>query len=515
MTDSRRTTESINPPEGWCQARLLDVTDRVLNIHPEEQPRRQYRYADISSIDNLRNRVGDLKCFLGKDAPSRARRPVQAGDILFSNVRTYLRNVALLEGDALPDVCSTGFTVLRSNGAILPSYLLRYVLTNGFTDRVSQTQTGTHYPATSDRAVLAESVPLPPLPEQKRIVALLDSVFAKLDSSRDRLDRLPALLKRFRKSVLLAAVAGELTNDWRATSDPGEPASKTIARLKELHATAGTGQRRNAALPSEDAHDLDAASLPKTWEVIELQWLCAPDRPITYGILKPGPHHSDGVAYVRVADYPAGRIILEGVRRTTRAIADAYKRSTLRAGDVLLAIRGTFGRVCRVPKELDGANITQDTARLSIHPLVDADYVKLFLRSPDVQHRLGRAAKGVAVRGVNIGDIRALQVALPSAREQREVVRRVRALLDLADKIERRVAESRGRGEALRSAVLTRTFQGELVQTEAELAASEGRPFESAADMLKRIQATRDYPSQPSRTRRPWRRRGFSNPSRP
>lgn len=270
-----------------------------------------------------------------------------------------------------------------------------------------------------------------------------------------------------------------------------------------LHEPFGTGRRGNAAAPSEEAHDLDASQLPDSWAVSELIWLCEPGRPITYGILKPGPDQRSGVPYVRIADYPNDRLSLANIRKTTKKIADAYRRSVLRAEDVLLAIRGTYGRVCRVPTELEGGNITQDTARLSIYaPIVDSDYVSLYLRSPAVQDRLKRAAKGVAVHGVNIGDVRALQVALPPREEQTVIVRRVGALFEIADSIEKRVAAATGRAAALPQAILANAFSGELVPTEADLARAEGRDYESASVLLERIRAERDSsPVAPRRAR--------------
>src|SRR5262249_53455943 len=155
-----------------------------------------------------------------------------------------------------------------------------------------------------------------------------------------------------------------------------------------------------------------------------------------------------------------------GIRRTTRKIANEYRRSTLRSGDVLLSIRGSSGRVCRVPAELDGANITQDTARITVHPEVSADYIETYLRCPSAQKRFEAAMKGVAVRGVNIGDVRALQIAVPPRDEQDEIVHRVNALLTLANALARKVSVASLRTDKLTQSILAKAFRGELVPTE-------------------------------------------------
>ncbi len=95
-------------PHGWVVTRLEDLTERIANVKPENWPEKEFRYLDISAIDNSRFIITDVKRFRGKDAPSRARRPIQPNDVLFSNVRTYLRNIALVP-NCTAEICSTDF----------------------------------------------------------------------------------------------------------------------------------------------------------------------------------------------------------------------------------------------------------------------------------------------------------------------------------------------------------------------------------------------------------------------
>ena len=169
-----------------------------------------------------------------------------------------------------------------------------------------------------------------------------------------------------------------------------------------------------------------------------------------------------------------------------------YRRSALREDDLLLSIRGTAGRVCRVPANLDGANITQDTARISIHRELSSDYVEFYLQSPSTQKRLEAAMKGVAVRGVNIGDVRVLQVALPPRVEQDEIVRRIGAMLKIAEAIEQRLLKATVSADKLAHSILAKAFRGELVLAEAELARREGREYEPASVVLERIRAEKE-----------------------
>jgi type I restriction enzyme, S subunit len=333
---------------------------------------------------------------------------------------------------------------------------------------------------------------IPPLAEQRRIVARVEALLRRVQAARARLAKVPALLKRFRKSVLAATCSGELTKDWRVRNPVTNDAAEILMRLNEAHAAAGGHKRGNAAEPTEEAHDLSENDLPATWALTDLRTAVSPDRPITYGILKPGPETPGGVPYVRVADFPNDRLNLDTIRRTTRDIEQSYARARLRTGDLLLSIRGSVGRVCVVPSALTDANITQDTARLSIQPELHAAFVMWFLRAPMTQNRMQRALKGVAVRGINIGDVRAIQLPVPPLVEQQEIVRRVEALFALADKIESRVALATQRVERTTQAILAKAFRGELVPTDAELARQQNRDYEPATALLERIRAERE-----------------------
>ena len=137
----------------------------------------------------------------------------------------------MVENDSA-DICSTGFTVLRTNEKVTPAFLFRYVLSDQFVRPLEELQTGTQYPATSDRIVFDQPIPVPPIAIQVE----LDQFFSKLEGSvitaKDRLSTIPTLLKKFRQSVLAAACSGQLTADWRENYEPSESASSLLKRIR-------------------------------------------------------------------------------------------------------------------------------------------------------------------------------------------------------------------------------------------------------------------------------------------
>ena len=100
-------------PEKWVNTKLGNLLESVKKINPKDMPDKLFYYCDINSIDNLQFKITAPKQFLGKHAPSRAKQVIKHGDILFSTVRTYLKNIAIVPSDLDEQLASTGFCILR------------------------------------------------------------------------------------------------------------------------------------------------------------------------------------------------------------------------------------------------------------------------------------------------------------------------------------------------------------------------------------------------------------------
>lgn len=255
-------------------------------------------------------------------------------------------------------VGSTEFHVVRATEATDPRYLLHFLRRPEVRARGELRMTGSGGQRRVPAAYLESlQVPLPSLHEQQRIAAILDHADALRAKRRQVLAHLDDLSR---------SIFHDMFGD--PTSDGGVEAARPLAAWVDV------------------------------------------DKPITYGILKPGPDIDGGVPYVRVADMKNGDINVEAVRRTTPEIAHAYRRSTIRTGDLLISIRGHVGRFARVPESLDGGNVTQDSARIAINNEASAVYVRGAIETLGLQRWLVRHTKGVAVRGINIGDLRRVPV---------------------------------------------------------------------------------------------------------
>lgn len=233
---------------------------------------------------------------------------------------------------------------------------------------------------------------------------------------------------------------------------------KVLDEADELRKMRAEADRRTAALIPALFHEMFGNPEHTQLPVKPLIELVVADRPITYGILKPGPNIQDGIPYVRVLDIKQNRLHVEQLHKTTKEIANQYRRSTLRPGDILVTIRGTVGRTCIVPDELTGANITQDTARLATISDMQPVYVVEFVNTPWAQNWMNHHMQGQAVKGINLGDLKKLPVPVPSLALQKEFAAGVTEIRTMqADQ-----TASRQRLESLFQSLLHRAFSGAL-----------------------------------------------------
>lgn len=375
---------------GWTRVRFDQIATQINDRVDNPAEAGVDRYVGLEHLDpdSLRiRRWGEPT-----DVESTKLR-FQPGDIIFGKRRVYQRKVAVADFEG---ICSAHAMVLRAKpGAVLPDFLPFFIQSDLFMERALSISVGSLSPTINWKALAAEEFLLPPIQEQARLVEALGATDALIETYR-----------------AVETTARELTDSL----------------VHELIA------RRNAGIVS-----------------ITLDDLVESDRPICYGILMPGLGHPGGVPVIKVKDYPDGFIIEDELLLTTPELDEEYRRSRLRSGDLLISIRGTIGRLAFVPASLNGANITQDTARLSIRSDINADYVRLMLESADVQQQIARFTTGLAVKGINIGELRKLQIPMLPEAEQTLLVERVRKLRGAAEDVGSRLSELR----AIRSSMIS------------------------------------------------------------
>lgn len=161
----------------WPLRFLGEVLQKTETTNPLKSPEVEFDYIDVSSVSNETFRVVETQRLKGKNAPSRARRIIKANDVLFATVRPTLQRIAIVPGHLDGQVCSTGYFVLRPKSVINHRFLFYWLFTDDFMGQMETLQKGASYPAVTDGEVKAQKIPIPPIPEQQRIVSILDKAF--------------------------------------------------------------------------------------------------------------------------------------------------------------------------------------------------------------------------------------------------------------------------------------------------------------------------------------------------
>lgn len=436
-------------PGGWTEASIADVTTPFVSVDPTKTPDQAFRYVDIGSIDNKTQTITDPKSFLGRDAPSRARRLIRTGDTLFSTVRTYLKNIALVPRELDGELTSTGIAVLRPNDAVDAGYLFRWACSDDFVGELSSAQDGTMYPAVSDRDVAVAAIPLPPLPEQRRIVAKIDSLTGKSKRARDHLDHIPRLVEKYKQAVLAAAFRGDLTREWRKAHDLPDLRGVRLGDVAE-------GFNYGSAAKSANQGAVPVLRMGNIQDG-KLDW-------------------SDLVFTDEPAEIDKYRLVPGDVLFNRTNSPALVGKTALYDGDREAIYAGYLIKI-RCKQELLPAFLTY------------------CLNSP-----MGRAyswavkSDGVSQSNINAKKLAAFSFDLPSPQEQAEIVRRIETAFIWINRLASEATSARRLIDRLDQAVLTKAFRGELVPQDPE--------DEPACVLLERIKAERGAAPKARRGRR-------------
>ncbi|MEJ5349812.1 MAG: restriction endonuclease subunit S [Desulfosoma sp.] len=173
-------------PDGWRWVRLGEVYLPTERRDPTKDPSTAFIYVDISPVDNAEGKIVSPREILGQDAPSRARKIIRSDDVILATTRPYLKNVAIVGPELDGQICSTGFFVLRANRRIVePCFLFYLCRSDLVVAQLSDKNTrGASYPAVTDRDVYESLIPLPPLADQRRIVARIEELLSRVREAR-------------------------------------------------------------------------------------------------------------------------------------------------------------------------------------------------------------------------------------------------------------------------------------------------------------------------------------------
>ncbi len=427
-------------PEGWAEAPLGDIGKWASGGTPSRQ-KPEYFGGPIPWVKS-----GDLpdgpivhvsESLTSAGVANSAAKLLPAGTIAIALYGATIGRLGIL---TFPAATNQACACLDVSHGLIDRRFAFYFLLSQRKALVEMGQGGAQ-PNISQEILRQHPILVPPLAEQRRIVEKVEALLAKVEACRQRLHRLPKLLTRFRQSVLAAAFTG----DWPST---------TLDQLFDIR-TGGTPSRKesryfaNGTIPWVKTSEVQNGDITATEEHIT-------EEAIASSNAKPFPPNT-----LLVAMYGEGR---------TR-------------GQVgWLRIRAATNQACAAlinEKMEDGTR----------------EFVYLFLLGQ--YQRLRAESFGGNQPNLNLGIIKSWEIPLPPLAEQHEIVRRVRELFALADRLEARLTQARRQVDSLTQAILAKAFRGELVPTEAALSRESGHPYESATDLLARLQSTAPAPASP------------------
>ena len=497
-------------PMGWTLCKVGDVLDHV-QLTSKSEDDREILYVDISSIDNESNRIAAPKRMKLADAPSRARQKIHAGDVLFSTVRPYLRNIAPVEQALDGEIASTGFTVLRGAEGIEPGYLFYKTISHDFVSALTGEQYGVSYPAVKEDQVKEQPLELPPTAEQRRIVERIEALFDEIDRGVESLRDAKNSIELYCQSLLKSAFEGRLTAEWRARNpEKLECPDTLVAKIREEREARyqaalekweravtewrnGSKEGRRPAKPKRPADSKFKVGIPTDIVAgLPAQWLWLPLSElgrVTGGLTKNQKRSALPLKakYLRVANVYANRLKLDEIMEFG-VTEDELRKTRLATGD-LLFVEGNgsieqIGRVAIWDGSVPEMTHQNHLIRFSENGILSSRFALYFMMSPIGRKRItAQASSTSGLHTLSVSKVEALPVPFCSPNEQAEIVRILDTRLEAAELLGAEVDASLARAEALRQSVLKNAFAGELVLQDPN--------DEPAAALLARIQAER------------------------
>ena len=404
-------------PETWTACTLGEVTPygSTKKVEPSEIQLDAW-ILELEDVEKDTSKIIQRFTFRERKSKSTKNR-FEAGDVLYGKLRPYLNKVFLADDGGY---CTTEIIPLKSTAAVQSEYLFYWLKHPVFLEYVTEVSHGLSMPRLGTDAGKAAPFVLAPLAEQKRIADKLEAVLGRVDACRARLDRVPALLKRFRQSVLAAATSGKLTEEWR-----DENTDRETVPLRDAIKTIRTGPFGSSL------HKADYVS---------------GGTPIVNPM-----HINDGKIF------PTDGMTVD--KPTLKRLSD-FKIST---GDVIIGRRGEMGRCAVITTVENGWLCGTGSMILTPGATLCPEYLQIFLSSPATVHALEGESVGSTMVNLNQKILLDLEIFFPPLPEQQEIVRRVEDLFAFADRIEARLATAQKTVERLTPATLAKAFRGELV----------------------------------------------------
>ena len=346
---------------------------------------------------------------------------IQINDILISRAGSVGFST-LITHTPFPTIFASYLIRFVPSKNIEPRYIAYFLKSSEYWQQISEASAGIAISNVNAKKLSEISTPLAPGDEQKRIADKLDSLLARVNACRDRLDRVPRILKQFRQAILAAATSGQLVNENWLQSEANEVTLLGLAQIIELLKTGPFGS-----------------------------------------ILHKSDYVRNGIPVVNPMHINAGRITPTNEMAVSEEKAEELQEYLLRKGDIVFARRGVMGRCAVVGDREEGWLCGSGSMIIRTKDQVLPEYLQIVLSSPDVVKTLEANAVGSTMVNLNQRILLDLIIPVPSITVQELINHQVRRLFDYADRLENRYRRAFTIVEQLTPALLDKAFWGDLV----------------------------------------------------
>ncbi|MGR5458216.1 restriction endonuclease subunit S [Vibrio sp. PNB22_1_1] len=441
----------------WLSKKIKDVNERkASSIDPSKYPEETFELFSVPIFP-----TGVAEIIQGKDIGS-TKQIVKCGDVLLCKINPRINRVWVVsESKGYRQIASSEWIVVRSS--MHDDRFLKYFFQAGaFRELLCSDVSGVGGSLTRAKPKLVNEyeVLVAPLAEQKRIVEKLDEVLAQVDTIKARLDGIPALLKRFRQSVLASAVSGKLTEEWRRENSDYSTASM-LDSFQELPKPARYNSRSTSFIQGVCATAVGKPvhKVVESWDWVPLVSIAKMESGHTPSRSKP-EYWGGSVKWIGIKDARKNhaKTISETEQRTNE-LGLANSASRLLPKDTICISRtASVGYVVKMGEPMA---TSQDFVNWVPSEVVYPDWLKwLFVAEKESLFKFGRGSTHTTVY---FPEWLALHISLPPLQEQKEIVRLVDQYFDFADTIEAQVKKAQARVDNLTQSILAKAFRGELV----------------------------------------------------
>jgi type I restriction enzyme S subunit len=428
-------------PKGWKQEALGDI----IRLRGDKRPPGMTPESIFVGLEDVEphtsrvlryGRAGDMKS---------AAASFSSGEILYSRLRPYLNKVFVADRDGL---ASAEFLVLKPSEMTDPDFVRRRIMMDDFLAFTASLDKGDR-PRVDFKQIAQFSLQVPPLPEQRRILAKLDSLTDRTARAREELGNLPRLIQKYREAILAAAFSGELTRDWR----------------NQLSRHLGSSQPK-LGLVEESSLTQGKWNLPEGWSWVTAGSLCEIKGGITLGKKYPETARLVTRPYLRVANVQRGWLNLDEIKTIKVAPHEAEKLA-LQSGDILMnegGDRDKLGRGWIWENQIADCIHQNHVFRLRVRTAsVPPRYISLYANAFGQQYFIDEGKQTTNLASVSMKKVAALPIPVACADEMLEVVRRIETAFDWLDRVTAEHTNASRLLPKLDQAMLTKAFRGELV----------------------------------------------------